>query len=738
MAADTAPAVRSVVAVTPVFNRRELTLACLGSLFDGDLGHIALHVIVVDDGSSDGTAEAIAAAYPQVQVIRGDGTLWYSEGTNVGIREAQKREPDYILIFNNDSLFPPQTLARLVATAETHPTSLVGAALIRWDDKRTIFQVGTRWQTAFGGWRTIGPQTVDDLPDGPFPVETFAGNCVLIPAAALLEAGLMKSGAMPNFGDSELVTRMRRKGWRLLLDPKAPVLCEPNQLPRRLSSMSVGELYQALWGTRTSYHNLKQRHATNIGGAPSRWQGYAATGIFIARLSLKFFGLAGRWPNDWPERPLKEVHKPLLAVPAALQGDGRMIVYAWPYTPWGGVQVYMLQLMKAAKAHGYRVAAIAPQHLAPIQQDMIRAEAEDLWLLEAAADVEAAPTLGRKWQRRLRNAAAARDMIRVVRTRAPADAILHVDAGPWDSSTLLSALLERHHVVMSVHTGLRRLTGRHFRAWRRGFDHVVDHPRFHLVAVNGEARRSLSPYVAPERLDRVPVSQPSFDPERISEARQKAGQLKAVLIARLGLGASACRIVVGAQFIARKGCGDLLAALRRLRADGVAVNCLWLAPSAPADGADDILDEPDHRGLIDLRMQSDLGTSHGDYLAAVAALADMFVLPSHLEGLPLALIEAMAMGVPCIATSINAIPEAIRNGRNGLLVPPHDPMALAHAIERLAGDPGLRAQLGANARSDAHQRYSLPIAAIPTLAVYQRARDELHDLSVPAKAKEPV
>jgi colanic acid/amylovoran biosynthesis glycosyltransferase len=69
--------------------------------------------------------------------------------------------------------------------------------------------------------------------------------------------------------------------------------------------------------------------------------------------------------------------------------------------------------------------------------------------------------------------------------------------------------------------------------------------------------------------------------------------------------------------------------------------------------------------------------------------------------------EAMAMEVPCVATWITGIPELIRNGTDGLLVPPADPEALSEALERLMDDPALGARLGRSARQRILERYDL-------------------------------
>ena len=86
--------------------------------------------------------------------------------------------------------------------------------------------------------------------------------------------------------------------------------------------------------------------------------------------------------------------------------------------------------------------------------------------------------------------------------------------------------------------------------------------------------------------------------------------------------------------------------------------------------------------------------------------ADVFALPSHREGFPNTLLEAMAARLPCVSTPVGAIPEMLE-GECGLLVPAGDAEALREALGRLLRDPGLRARLGARARERVAERYSL-------------------------------
>ncbi len=87
--------------------------------------------------------------------------------------------------------------------------------------------------------------------------------------------------------------------------------------------------------------------------------------------------------------------------------------------------------------------------------------------------------------------------------------------------------------------------------------------------------------------------------------------------------------------------------------------------------------------------------------------ADIFVLPSFAEGIPVVLMEAMAMEVPCISTFVAGIPELIRNDIDGILVSPSDDLELAGAIERLIDDSELRRRLGTAGRRRVIEKYDL-------------------------------
>ena len=286
--------VKRVELVTPVHNRRDITLHCLRSLSRIDRTGLEVHVVVVDDGSTDGTADAIREKFPDVRVIQGDGNLWYTAGTNLGIRTALESNPDYILCFNDDSIFDAGSVRALVDRAERNQNSIVGALLLLWDEPHRVFQVAPYWNTLRGGWQHRRQLIVWNVPSTAFAVDLIVGNCVLYPRKAFELFGLPDPTISAQYGDSEFTTRIRKAGWDLLIEPKARIFCKPNDPPRSVFSFGFGKAFHLLF--------INQRHASNLvhhfrqlwHTAPSRFAGLAAFFLFyINVLRRKAFGNSG-------------------------------------------------------------------------------------------------------------------------------------------------------------------------------------------------------------------------------------------------------------------------------------------------------------------------------------------------------------------------------------------------------------------------------------------------------------
>ena len=172
------------------------------------------------------------------------------------------------------------------------------------------------------------------------------------------------------------------------------------------------------------------------------------------------------------------------------------------------------------------------------------------------------------------------------------------------------------------------------------------------------------------------------------------------------------RVVCVASLFEKKGHVDLIDALALLveRRPGVVLELVGDGPER-----DRIVRRARERGVE--RQVSMRGARSAEDVRATLAEARAFALPSvrlpsgRMEGIPVALMEAMASGLPVVATRLSGIPELVEDGVTGLLVEPHHPEQLAAALERLLADDALAAELSLNARRLVERSFSLTVEA---------------------------
>jgi glycosyltransferase involved in cell wall biosynthesis len=222
-----------------------------------------------------------------------------------------------------------------------------------------------------------------------------------------------------------------------------------------------------------------------------------------------------------------------------------------------------------------------------------------------------------------------------------------------------------------------------------------------IVAVNGEARRGAIAAGGDRVAAKTSVVNLGVDLEKFSPPRVQAPDTRERL-----------RVLCLGRLVERKGQAFLIAALER---PGTTSLELTLAGDGP---------ERRHLEALAERLQPDQRVTFTGVVGQDEALelyrdADLFCLPSLSEGMPAVLIEAMACGLPVVTTRIDAIPELVSDGANGLLVEPGNADALAAALTRLAGDPGLRARLGAAARETVGEHYEIKAQTARLLALFE-------------------
>ena len=180
---------------------------------------------------------------------------------------------------------------------------------------------------------------------------------------------------------------------------------------------------------------------------------------------------------------------------------------------------------------------------------------------------------------------------------------------------------------------------------------------------------------------------------------------RSALKRELGIDDSKINIVFVGVFTPPKGLADLLEAMVHVRKAVPQVR-LYLVGDHGSDGYLGFRAELEAtvraQGLNDV-----IFTGWRDNAEEVVSLMDIYVLPSHAEGVSRSAMEAMALGKPVLSTAVGSIPDLITDGKNGLTVKPHAPEVLAAQLIRLCREPALRARLGRNARRTIHDNHSI-------------------------------
>lgn len=265
---------------------------------------------------------------------------------------------------------------------------------------------------------------------------------------------------------------------------------------------------------------------------------------------------------------------------------------------------------------------------------------------------------------------------------------LHVHfGGPVASVGMLTSLAWRVPYSLTIH----------------GPEELLNHDSYQLRAkvqqasfvfcISDFCRSQLYQLVPASHWAKFHVCRLGVDPSLLGPALRRPGQTDAPL-----------QIVCTGRLVAAKGHHILLEALLLLQQRGVPFEATLIGAGPERASLEAFV----QRTGLHAAVRFTGALSHPETLAQVRR-ADLFVLASFAEGIPVALMEAMALAVPCVSTSIAGIPELIHTGQEGLLVPPSNVEELAGAIESLILDPVLRRRLGASGRERIVSTYNLPL-----------------------------
>jgi len=230
------------------WNTADLSLACLASLAQHP--YRGPHeVLFVDNASEDGSADRVAAAFPEVRVLRNARNLGWSEGNNVGLRAARGR---WLLLLNSDTEVRPRTLDRLVeflrarpgagcvGARHVYPDGRLQATCVRFPTLATAVTFDTLLARLPWGRRHLDRYFMRDFDHrSTREVDQVPGSCLLLPREVVRRIGLLDEKLWLYFNDVDLCLRVRAAGLGVWFLPEAEVLHHHHASTRKFSWFAV-------------------------------------------------------------------------------------------------------------------------------------------------------------------------------------------------------------------------------------------------------------------------------------------------------------------------------------------------------------------------------------------------------------------------------------------------------------------------------------------------------------------
>ncbi|MDQ7029450.1 MAG: glycosyltransferase family 2 protein [Ardenticatenia bacterium] len=268
------------------YNTRAWLLNCLESLY-ASRGELTFQVFVVDNCSSDGSATAVRATFPQVELIESPYNGGYAYANNLALRrlgfhdqpgrEPSPYAPRYVLLLNPDTLLPPDALARMVAFLDARPQAgAAGPKLVRPDGSLDKACRRSFPSPAVSFWRLTGlsrlfPRSrrfgrynltyID--PDVTIEVDSVVGAFMMVRREAVCDVGLLDEGFFMYGEDLDWAYRIKQAGWQIWYYPEVTVLHYKGASSRQRSVESIRAFYDAMRRFHHKHYRAQTPTAVN-------------------------------------------------------------------------------------------------------------------------------------------------------------------------------------------------------------------------------------------------------------------------------------------------------------------------------------------------------------------------------------------------------------------------------------------------------------------------------------------
>ena len=256
---------KKVSVIIPVHNHLRYTKSCLSALLSAfknhDINYQDIPIVIVDDGSEDGTSKWVTDNYPFIHLLKGDGNLWWSGGINLGVKYSLNRlKMDYVLLWNNDLTPSPDYFKHVSLIINSDANLPIICSMQYYKQKPdTLISTGNFFNSKTGkfGSNNYGVKESEANLDKQ-QINWATGNGVLISKEVFETIGYFDANTFPQYhGDSDFGLRATIAGYRIHFDPHLKIWNDTSRTGSHAKKGSYKEFIDAFSSIRSNYNLSK-------------------------------------------------------------------------------------------------------------------------------------------------------------------------------------------------------------------------------------------------------------------------------------------------------------------------------------------------------------------------------------------------------------------------------------------------------------------------------------------------
>jgi GT2 family glycosyltransferase len=253
-----------VTAILTCHNRREQTIRCLESLFEQEIDDTDIRGVLVDDGSTDGTSEAVRSCFERVEIVPADGSLFWARGMALAEAYAVRARPEFLLWLNDDVVLSPVALRNLFAAKGSDDRRVVVGALVEPATGTLTYGGADRVDWHPLRYRLVVPTDGTDV-----ACDTFNGNVVLVPRTVYEAVGGVDGRFTHALADYDYGLRAQALGFEIVVAGTAVGECTRDFTPARWrdTSLPLLDRYRLMLSRKGVPITSSARYLRRHGGA---------------------------------------------------------------------------------------------------------------------------------------------------------------------------------------------------------------------------------------------------------------------------------------------------------------------------------------------------------------------------------------------------------------------------------------------------------------------------------------